>query len=183
MVDMSQPTMLIMNSDQSFTTDEDDTLGLSEWAAVNGVSDRTVKRWLSENEIPGAEQRGPKKTWRIPATAMRISEEERARRAAEGEEPGAEVAIAAPTGGTVANVEPELEIDEEFQDHLWRGDLATYLSRMPAYIPVRIGAAMLGLGIGTVKGNPERFGILHRGGPNQTDVMPKRIILSEAGLL
>lgn len=181
-VGMSLPTTLIMNPDQTFTADSDGFLPMVEWAAMNGVAERTVKRWLKAEEIPGAEQRGPKRQWFIPLTSMRISHEERERRAAEAEAAEAEAGTDLVTATSTTVAVPEFEVDEEFQDHLWANDLAAYLARMPAYIPVRIGAAMLGLGIGYVKANPGEFGILHRGGPNQTDVMPKLVILQRAGL-
>lgn len=177
-----ETTTLIMNDDQTFTHSDDGYLPAAEWGKLHNVAERSVKRWLGAEEIPGAEQRGPKKQWFIPATAMRLNEQQRAERAAEKaaaeaeEEAHTAELVIVPTA-ELATTEIELEIDEEFADHLWHNDLEFYLARMPAHIPVRLGAAMLGLGVGYVKNNPDKFEIIHRGGPNQTDVMPKAVIL------
>jgi len=170
MSDMSpEPITLTMN-DGTYAAAEPDTLTIAEWAALNGVSERAVKRWLapdSDWEIPGAHQEPDgKRRWQIPRHAMRV------RKPKLEEEPVAdEETTTTETSTDLALVEPEVE------KILWGHDIEAYLARMPAHIPVRIGAMLMGLGIGYVKANAEKYEILHRGGPNQTDVMPKRVVL------
>jgi len=50
-------------------------LTLQEYAAAHNVHPRTVKRWLGERELPGAEQ-DDKGRWSIPATAVRTPKQQ-----------------------------------------------------------------------------------------------------------
>lgn len=159
---------------RTFSVDGDTWLTVPEWAELNNVSTRSVKRWISDGEIkpdPVQETTG-KRLWRISPTAMRVEVETSAVEPFEG------------TSTDVANTDEDNgnDIEIEVQNYLMRMSLGEYLDKLPANIPVRLGARLLGLGIEYVKRNPDRYGIIPRGGPNQTDVMPKRIIIREAGL-
>lgn len=46
-------------------------LSLSQYATAHNVSTRTVKRWLADDELPGAEKDPFTNEWRIPAHATR----------------------------------------------------------------------------------------------------------------
>lgn len=43
-------------------------VGVTEYAAIKGLSVRTVYTYLKDGLIPGAEQMGPNKIHRIPVT-------------------------------------------------------------------------------------------------------------------
>lgn len=191
MDDMS--TTLIMN-ETGFTHAEDGFISMPEWAALNDVTERTVKRWLADKEIPGAKQVGPKKRWAIPETAVRISEEERAERKKKAEAlaaqqlvtvPPTTPPVVAPPVATpiVAEIEePEDDLDVLLADVIWNRELRFFLDRMPAYIPLAVGAHMLGLGIEYIRARPEEFEIISRGGRQQKTVMSKVIVMRKLGL-
>lgn len=48
----------------------DDTVGVEEYAAIVGKTDRTIRTWLIAGDIPGAE-RNARGVWRIPRDARR----------------------------------------------------------------------------------------------------------------
>ena len=47
-----------------------EVLGVPAFAEKFGVSEDTVRRWCREGKIPGAEQDGKGRPWRIPDDAV-----------------------------------------------------------------------------------------------------------------
>lgn len=62
---------MTMTYDTTYDTQGKPLLTASQYADAVGASERTVKRWLAADEIPGA-QRDPSGRWLIPADAERV---------------------------------------------------------------------------------------------------------------
>lgn len=59
-------------------------VGVSVFAEKYNVSEDTVRRWCREGKIPGAEQDGKGKPWRIPEDAVPPQKEETSKMMIEG---------------------------------------------------------------------------------------------------
>ncbi len=97
------------------------TIGLSDYAARHQVSERTVKRWLASEALPGAVK--VEGTWSIPADAKPL-------RGAGG------------GGGTVITQQP-LMPSAPAQGH--QGVPWGALDQLPALVPLELAARFLGV--------------------------------------
>lgn len=118
-------------------------VGIEEYAMRNGVSTRTVRRWLDGGRIPGAVMIGGK--WALPL--------------------GAPVQDAAPTsGGTVATASTPGSGRAL--------TVAAVLAPLPVMVPLETAARVLGVTEYAVRRNAEYFQLV-RMGDRGAYVMPK----------
>lgn len=92
-----------------------DTVGVAEFAAIQGKTERTVRMWLNNDEVPGA-VRNDRGVWSIPRTAMRQPRSLEAEREA----------------AAVEKVRGDLTVSDVLAAH-------------PAFVSVDVAAALLGI--------------------------------------
>lgn len=146
-------------------------LSLSQYAAANNVSERTVKRWLANKELPDAEKDQYTGEWRIPAHAARVQ-----RPRAEGANPPSEIGSAVAThlfnGRGEIQPMPELRASDP--------SLREELDDEPGFLPLDVASSYLGIPKAQILQNPERFG-LERVGTNGSYRLPQRVVREIAG--
>lgn len=146
------------------------TLSLSQYAVAHGVSTRTVKRWLADGELPGAEKDKFTEQWRIPANATRQLR------------PKGEGSTAAP--GTVVEqhlfrgrgeIQPVPQLQQQLEPSL-RDDL----DDEPGFLRLEEAARYLGIPQAQILQQAERFE-LEKVGTNGSYRMPQRVVREIAG--
>ena len=97
-------------------------LTIVQYAEAHGVSDRTIKRWLKDDELAGAykDERG---RWLIPATAERTA---------------ADVVILSDRPRT----RPRTDV---VASHPSRATLAELIDTLPSFLPIDHAAELLGI--------------------------------------
>jgi hypothetical protein len=136
-----------------------------QFATMHGVHERTVQRWATDGELPGA-TKGPDKRWYIPADAMRITPL-----------PGTTPADMSPTRRDVAVVADTSPTRRDVG-----GDtLADALAVLPAFLTLEQASRLLGVPPVRIKENPERFGAEPVDERRQL-MVPARIVREIAGL-
>jgi len=156
----------IISSGGSFSEHK---LSLSQYATAHNVSTRTVKRWLADEELPGAEKDQFTNEWRIPAHATRTlrprTEEPRPPAGTAVDQhlfPGRSQIQAVPE---LAGLEPSLRDD---------------LDDEPAYLTIDEASRYLGIPQAQILKDPEKFE-LDRVGTNGSYRLPQRVVRKIAG--
>jgi len=126
-----------------------------EFAKAQGVSSKTITRYLDARRIPGAEFRDGR--WNIPANAQ-IQD------------------TPAPTLATVPRQSRDMSRDSPEPV-----TLTELLNAQPAYLPVDIAARLLGVPESAIRRRPSRFGAV-KFGPHGSLLVPQAAVRSIAGL-
>lgn len=129
----------------------DTFVSIDAYAAGQGVSTRTVRRWLDAGRISGAVKVSG--AWSIPANARPVE----------------------PIAGVMDTVKPAAPV------HPWAPPrtaaapvtVASELASIPVMVPVDTAARILGISERAVRRNPEYFHLVRLGGQGGAYVMPK----------
>jgi hypothetical protein len=150
--------------------ERDERLSVAEYATAKGVSTRSVKRWLADEELPGAEKDPFTGAWRIPRTSVR---QVKAVSAEVGQPVNHSELLAQmgvmtmPGGGEVVPWQqmpaaPEPTLRERLDDET-------------GYLTIEEAAEYLGIPQAQIRANAERFG-LEPVGVNGSLRVPQRVI-------
>jgi hypothetical protein len=130
-------------------------LPVTQYAAHHNKTDRTVRRWLKDDLLPGAVLQDGK--WMIPADVLPMP-------------------TSAPTGSVVTTRAPDPAATPP-------STLAGALDQLPAYLTTDQAAHLLGLKPYTVARHAKRWGGERLGGPNgQAWMIPAAAVRTVAGL-
>ena len=149
--------------------EHDDRLSITEYAIAKGVSTRSIKRWLSDGELPGAEKDPFSGQWKIPANAVRqmsATSAEVAKPVNHSELLG-QLGVAMPAG---AEVVPWQTMPEPTPP-----TMRERLDDETGYLTIADAAAYLGIPQAQILGQPEKFGV-EKVGTNGSARVPQRII-------
>jgi hypothetical protein len=132
-------------------------LGLQQYAAAAGVSERTVKRWLKDNELRGAIQ-DARGRWMIPADAERVVQ-----------------------ASDIAPIRPETPIAlQTYQRTTPPTAPAEIVAQLPGFVQLEHAATVLGIPETAIRRNRDHFD-LQPFGPHGALVMPRHRILEILG--
>jgi hypothetical protein len=153
-----------------------DRLSVAEYASAKGVSTRSVKRWLADDQLPGAEKDPFTGEWRIPRHAVRQLQATSAEQAKPGDHSEVSRALLAGLGngaeilpwGAPPAPAPEPTLRERLDDET-------------GYLSIEEAAEYLGIPQAQIRGNAERFG-LEPVGTNGSMRVPQRIIRRVMGV-
>ncbi len=154
---------------------QDDRVGINEYAAANNVSTRTVKRWLADNELPGAEKDPFTGAWRIPLHAVRqlralpADHTQPQTHSEVGPAGGQLIELMQRQGGMMLQQPSQLEpsLREDLDDE-------------PGYLTLAAASRYLGIPQAQILANAEKFGVEHVG-TNGSARVPQRIVRRIAG--
>lgn len=119
-------------------------LTVVQYAEAVGVSDRTVKRWLKDNELPDATRDG-RGRWLIPADAVRKINPS---------------PVAAPAPSTDVDAPDMFDLSPQ-----------QVLDRLPGFVNLDAAAHLLGIPATAIRRNQDYFDV-HPFGTNGALVMP-----------
>lgn len=106
----------------------------AQFAEIAGISERTVKRWLADHELPGAYQ-DARGRWMIPADAERQ-----------------------PRTGDVVQLQPPAAAGGDLAVQVAE-QLTLLLDTLPSFLPIPDAAAILGISEETIRSHPEDFDV------------------------
>jgi hypothetical protein len=142
-------------------------LKLREYADHVGVHERTVKRWLRDEQLPGATKDPFSGDWMIPADTMRVKTSPMAGHVDQPLSPSGELQIhRVEPGYGVVPYENELEVEPT---------RLQALDEEPAFMSVADAAFYLGIPQAQILANPDRFQVEHLG-YNSSPRVPKSVI-------
>jgi hypothetical protein len=149
--------------------DTDDRLSVTEYAIAKGVSTRSVKRWLADEQLPGAEKDPFSGEWRIPATAVRQQNAVSAdvAKPVNHSELLGQLGIGTPAGAEVVSWQQMPEPAPP--------TMRERLDDETGYLKIADAAAYLGIPQAQILAHPEKFGVEEVGDRGSARV-PQRII-------
>jgi hypothetical protein len=151
---------------------------IETYAGIVGTTDRTVRRWLGNGEIPGAE-RDVSGKWEIPSTAVRRAktpEEVRAyREAAAGASPAEHSEVGVPA------MYPNTGAEMVLAGPITEPTLVQALDDETGYLSIADASHYLGIPQAQILANPERFDLAPVG-VNGSQRVPQRIIRRIMGI-
>lgn len=162
-------TQEIISSDGGYGQQK---LSLSQYATANNVSTRTVKRWLADDELPGAEKDQFTNEWRIPAHATRLLRPRT-------EQPAGPVAVGAAVERHVFGGRSEIQPMPQLAAGL-EPSLRDDLDDETAYLSIDEASRYLGIPQAQIRQNAERFQ-LEPVGTNGSLRVPQRVVREIAG--
>lgn len=133
-------------------------LSVERYAETHGVSIRSVRRWLSAGELPGAVKTGD--VWMIPANAQRVRGAGSAVEHVAQPASAAQTAVQQPAGGL---------------------SLAGQLDALTAYLTLEDAGRLLGISAYAIRQNRQAFGVVPYG-PNGALLVPQAVVRQVAGL-
>jgi hypothetical protein len=151
---------------KSVSIDGVNYLPAQEYADLQGISFRSVKRYLAEEELPGAIFYDKK--WLIPADAERSQHKELVVRN------GTEVQVHAVQGGSSTPL-------GTMKDYSKMPTLEQALDHQTAYVTVEEAANLMGITEYAIRNHPEEYGVVPRGRHGGA-VVPQAVIRKIAGL-
>lgn len=141
-------------------------LSSKDYAALVGASERTVKRWLAEDLLAGAEIRSGR--WFIPASTPRPELVSGPTTTVVMRDPRR------PAARSIAELPPRAAASD-------RPTLASMLDGLPALVPVESAAPLLGVSAWAIRRHPERFEAVPWGAQGAL-LVPQSVIRRLAGL-
>lgn len=147
-------------------------LSLSQYATAHGISTRTVKRWLADEQLPGAEKDAFTGEWQIPAHATRQLRPRSDEQPATPREPGS--AVATHLFGGRGEIQPMPQLQQ------LEPSLRDDLDDESAFLTIDEASRYLGIPQAQILRNADRFG-LERVGTNGSYRLPQRVVREIAG--